>query len=119
MKKTTLLLAFLFILTTLTGCSTTIDGNELSGINVIWVPVYWIWHWLWSSFTPGFWEFMRNVWDVPASISWLAGPIAYILGGLLYILIAIIIIVADIVLAIVTGLLYFLLAVLNGIFHWQ
>lgn len=119
MKKGLLIIVLLVLLISLSGCTVTIGETELSGINVIWAPVVWVWQWLWGSFTPGFWTFLSNVWDMPISIVWLAGPIAYILGGVLFVAICILIVLADIVLAIAIGLLFFILSILNGIFHFQ
>ena len=132
-KVLALSVAFLLIMFTLIGCGTyteesaeetssteevTDETEELTGFNVIWTPAVWLWEWLWHSFTPDFWKFMGTIITLPESIAWLATPIAYILGFALYVCIAIIIMVIDIVIAIACGIVWFILSVLNGIFHF-
>ena len=119
MKKKFIIFAFLGVIILLfTGCSKNIGGTELEGINVIWTPVIAIWQWLWKSFTPGFWAFVKLVWKLPTAVSWIAGIIVYLLGVILYIAIVIIIILFDLLIGFLIGIIWFLLAILNGIFHF-
>lgn len=117
-KKLFLLGAFAIIVLSLSSCSTTVGDTTLEGANVLWAPFVGIWQWLWFSFTPGFWDFVWQVWDLPFAVSWLAGPIVVGLGLLLYLAIAAVIVAIDIVLAILIGIVWFILALVNGIFHF-
>lgn len=120
MKKRILLCACLsIVLLTLSGCSVDVYGTHLEGVNVIWTPFIAVWHWLWGSFTPSFWIFVEQVWQLPLAVSWLAGIIVNLLGAVLYIVIVVLIIAIDLVLAILIGIVWFILALLNGIFHFM
>ena len=107
----------------LTGCSNDLEvevaGETLSGMEIIFFPAYFLWDWLWHSFTPNFWEFMNGIWTViPVGISWFAGPICYALGAVLYACLGVILVIAYIIITILCGIVWFLLAVLNGIFNF-
>ena len=102
----------------LSGCTISVGNVKLDGLNVIWAPFVAIWNWLWTSFTPGFWQFVEKVWTLPIAVGWLAGIVVNILGAILYIVIVILIILIDLILAILIGIVWFILALLNGVFHF-
>ena len=103
---------------TLYGCNINVGGTVLEDYDVIWAPLVAIWHWLWRSFTAGFWAFVKLVWELPLAISWLAGPIVYVLGLVLYIALVALIIAIILALGVIIGIFWFIIAIFNGIFHF-
>ena len=102
----------------LSGCSTTVYGEKFEGINVIWTPFVAVLKWLFKVFTPHFWSFIGLLWEMPNGVRWVALVICYLLGGVLYLFIVAIILLVDLVLAVLLAVIWFIAAILNGIFKW-
>ena len=97
------------------GCSCEVYGTTLEGPNVLFAPFLAIWNWIWKAFTPKFWDILKVVWDMPGAIVWLAGPVAYLLGAALYLAILAVCLAVDIVLGVLAGVLWFIIALFGGI----
>lgn len=116
-KKVLFISCFFLLTLCLVGCSNTVYGVELEGINVIWTPFLYVWNWFFNDFTHDFWDFLKGIWDsVPSGLAWLAGCISYTLGAILYAFMVIIVFVLDVILAVITGVAWFFAAIGNAIF---
>ena len=117
--KFLLFTSLLLFCLSLSSCKSTVYGEELEGINVIFTPFVAIWTWFFKVFTPHYWAFITNLFStLPQIVSWLIGLLACIGGGIIYLLFLLIVVALDLVIGLVLALIWIIAAILNGIFKW-
>ena len=104
-----------FAMLMLTGCDKS-DFTDGSWLSAMWTPVVAVWEWLWETFTPGFWDFVDNVWDLPDGLNWVVGIVAYALSALLFVGIAILCLIVLLILGVFTGVAWVVMAIIEAIF---
>ena len=103
----------LMLLTLLSSCKNA-EEMGLDGLKKIFYPALGWFHGLFSWFSPSFWRWI----GLAFKVNWIVGAVAGFLGGILYVVLIVLGIIVGVVFLIVACILWFLLAILNGIVHF-
>ena len=93
---------------------------KLSGINVLWYPALMFWWGIFCWFTPAYWEFVWKITETgaPLVLNAIIIFIVLLLSVVLYVALIAVAIVVALAFTILTAVVWFLAAVLNGILHF-